>query len=200
MLSFDDITAVILAGGKSTRMGRDKALIPVAGRPLVSHTLEGLSRLFPRVLLSANRPADYAFLGLPIVTDLEPQWGALAGIHAGLLAAPTPWIFALAVDMPLVDPAVVRLVIERATPDAVAVIPHGLDYHQPLHALYGPKARDILAARAGQPYHIHDLASHSEVVHIAEDEVKRVSPELRCFLNANTPEELQVIEQIFRGR
>ncbi len=195
-----DVTAVVLTGGKSTRMGRDKAFVPIAGRPLVAYTLEGLEKVFTRILLSANEPELYKPFGLPVVEDLERGWGALAGVHAALHAAPTEWVFALAVDMPLVEPGVIRLVLESAEPGRAAVIPHGLGYHQPFHAAYGPRARAILDAHGDQPFHVHEFAKHPEVYHLPEEKVREVSPSMNCFLNANTPEELHEIATLLRGR
>lgn len=214
MIHPDDVTAVVLTGGKSTRMGRDKAFVPIAGKPLIGHVLDGLSGVFTRILLSANDPGPYAEFGLPVVADIEAEWGALAGIHAALLAAPTDWIFALAVDMPLVDPALIRAVLERAEPtpstadtapsppahSIAAVIPHGLGFHQPFHAAYGPRALHILKPFEGQPCHIHQLVSHPDVLHIPEEEMCRVSPDLHAFLNANTPRELEDIRTLLTQR
>lgn len=201
MIRPEDATALILTGGKSTRMGRDKALIPLEGKPVIEHVIEGLSGLFPRILLSANDRETYGRFGWPVVTDIEREWGALAGVHAGLLAATTEWVFVLAVDMPLVEPDIVRAVLARADAPHAGVIPHGLGYHQPFHAAYhARRALDILKPHEGEPFHVHRFAEHPAMLHIPEEDLRAVSPDLKAFLNANTPEELEAIRRILAGR
>jgi len=200
MIEPDNVTAVILTGGRSTRMGRNKALIPVGGKPLIAHAIDGLSAVFTRILLSANDPETYQPFGFPVVQDVEPEWGALAGVHAGLLVAPTEWIFALAVDMPLVEPAAIRAVLAHVAPNVAAVIPHGHGFHQPFHAAYGPESLNILREHKDQEYHVHDFAEDARVLHLSEEEMKAVSPSLECFLNANTPEDLEEIAVLLKRR
>ena len=99
-----DITGVMLAGGRATRWdGRDKGLIQVSGRPMVSHVLDALAPQVEQVIISANRNLDaYRAFGLPVVTDASRDFlGPLAGIASGLAAARTEWVAIVPCDSPL---------------------------------------------------------------------------------------------------
>ena len=95
-----DITGVILAGGKSSRFGSNKALAIVDGKPLIQHVADLISSLFAECLLVTNTPAEYEFLSLPMTHDRYRDSGPLAGIHAALLKIRTPRAFVVACDMP----------------------------------------------------------------------------------------------------
>jgi molybdopterin-guanine dinucleotide biosynthesis protein A len=112
------VTGVILAGGASSRMGSNKALLPYRGGVFVEAIFRQLRRLFPEVLLVTNSPEQYQFLPCRKVPDIFPGHGALAGIHAGLHHSYTDAIFVVACDMPYLNPALIR---------AVAAPPGGLN-------------------------------------------------------------------------
>ena len=95
-----DLAAVLLAGGKSRRMGCDKALLRLGGRPFALLLAERLQELTDQVLLSANEPSAYSFLGLPAVTDLYPGCGPMAGVHAALRHTARSMMLVLACDLP----------------------------------------------------------------------------------------------------
>ena len=103
-MSGRDITGVVLAGGRATRWdGRDKGLIEVSGRPMISHVLDALAPQVEQVIISANRNLDeYRAFGLPVVTDATRDFlGPLAGIASGLAAARTEWVAIVPCDSPL---------------------------------------------------------------------------------------------------
>ena len=130
---FPDVTGVILAGGQSQRMGRDKASLVLAGQTLVERIAAVLQPLFPALLIAGDRP-DLARTDLPCVVDLYPG-SALGGLHAALRRAQTPFIFAVACDMPLVREDLVRAIAERRG-DCDVVVPRLPGGFEPLFALY----------------------------------------------------------------
>jgi molybdopterin-guanine dinucleotide biosynthesis protein A len=94
-MNAEDITGVVLAGGRATRWdGRDKGLIQVSGQPMISHVLDALAPQVEQVIISANRNLNaYRAFGLPVVTDASRDFlGPLAGIASGLAAARTEWV------------------------------------------------------------------------------------------------------------
>ena len=95
--------AVVLAGGDSRRMGRDKALLPVQGRPMIALIVDQLKALFEEIVISANRPDDFGFLGLTVVPDLEPGQGPLRGIASSLPRMTHDLNFVTACDIPRID-------------------------------------------------------------------------------------------------
>ena len=96
-------TAVIQAGGRSSRMGRDKALVPLNGVPLIEYVLEGVQDLVDEVLITTNHSQGLRYLNLPLVADRHPGAGALHGLLTALEAAQHDHVLVLACDMPFVD-------------------------------------------------------------------------------------------------
>jgi len=140
--------ALILAGGDSRRMGRDKALLPVGGRPMIASIADQLKTLFEEIVISADRPGDYGFLGLPVVPDLEPGQGPLRGIASSLPRMTHDLNFVTACDIPRIDLSfVIRLIKMSAGFDLI--LPY-LDegHYEPLFAVYrksvAPEATRIL--------------------------------------------------------
>ena len=122
LLRPSDITALILAGGQSRRFGSDKALADVGGLSFVERVFGALEPLASRVLIATGpEPRPYP-VRAEIVTDLIPDGGPLAGLGAGLDAARTPWLLAVAVDMPHLTPEALAPLLEAASGDTDAVI------------------------------------------------------------------------------
>jgi len=182
-------TCGILAGGASSRMGENKALLPFKGRPLIQHQIEVLSPLFKEVIIGANDPAPYAAFNVRVVPDLLPERCALTGIHALLKAAQRPRVFAVACDMPFLNPALIeKLFAAPGEPDIV--VPESDRGIEPLHAFYGPRCIGAIeeSARRGS-WKVTDFYPivRVEKVRIVDGDwlVDGRSP----FLNANTPDE-----------
>lgn len=128
-----DVTGVLLAGGASRRMGRDKASLVINGEPLYSKALELLCRYFPNVIISGNRP-ELATESIPYLPDIFPG-SALGGIFTGLHSAKTEWVFVSACDMPNPDDRILELLLEHR--DGVdAVVPEVPKGYEPVFALY----------------------------------------------------------------
>ena len=133
------ITGVILAGGAGRRLGgADKGLVPFRGRPLIEWVLDALRPQVGALLISANRNLErYATYGVPVVTDREPGFqGPLAGIHAAMLAAPTPWIITLPCDGPYPAPDLAaRLALALSAQGAELAVASDGRRIQPVQAL-----------------------------------------------------------------
>ena len=128
-------TGYVLAGGQSTRMGRDKALLEFGGRPLIQSAVSLLKALTERVLILG--PAEkYGLLGLPVLPDMVPSRGPLSAIYTGLERSGTTVNLFLACDMPLMEETFLKLLVERA-PQADAVLMRQEDGSlEPLCAVY----------------------------------------------------------------
>lgn len=129
------ITGIILAGGKSRRMGTEKGLIEFRGKSLICYALEALQPLCSEILISANS-SFYNFLGYPVIPDEFPESGPMGGIYSCLKKSKNEFNFVLSCDMPLVDSAVVWAIKEHATNCDIAVPWHEDDYSEPLCAVY----------------------------------------------------------------
>jgi molybdenum cofactor guanylyltransferase len=185
-----DLSASILAGGKSTRMGTDKAFVQLNGRTLLEGALD-LARSVSADVRIVGDPAKFAALA-PVVEDLFPGCGPLGGIHAALRASSSDLNFMLAVDMPFVSISFLHDLIERAqNSSAIVTVPRSGRGFQPLCAVYRRAFADAAenALKQGR-YKIDALFASEYTQVITEDELKEkgFSPEI--FRNLNTPEEL----------
>lgn len=183
------VTGVILAGGLSTRMGSNKALLPYRGGRFVEAIYRQLGELCDELLLVTNTPEQYGFLPCRKVTDLYPGVGALAGLHAGLHHSATEHVFAVACDMPYLNGSVIaRMLSLRDCADVV--IPEGDKGQEPLHAVY---AKGCLApmedALQRGCRRIVSFFEQVSVCRMPRDEVAKLDPTFRCFENINTPAE-----------
>ena len=144
------ITAILLAGGRATRMGgQDKGLVELAGRPMIAHVLAALAPQVDQVLINANRNLDrYAGFGWPVVPDEDSGFlGPLAGLAAGLRAADTPLVLTVPCDCPLLAPDLAaRLYFALEREDAEIAVPFDGERLQPVFALAKAELADSLKA------------------------------------------------------
>jgi len=193
----DDVTGLILAGGRARRMGgSDKGLLTLAGVPMVEHVLRVLRPQVSDLLISANRnESHYAAFGCRVLGDSESGYlGPLAGMLSGMLAASTPWLVSAPCDSPL-PPAdlVVRLHAGLVATGARLAVAHDGDRLQPVFALLDVTLRDDLQAflASGERKIDRWYAKHA----CAEVDFSDV-PE--AFRNVNTPEDRHALEELLR--
>lgn len=192
------LTVVIQAGGASSRMGEDKALKPFLGRPLIQRVIERLSPLADEVIVTTNRPVDYAFLNLRLVADLKPGRGALGGLYTAIASASDPFVAVVACDMPFASPVFFegarRLIVQEGADVVVAKTEEG---YEPFHALYRRETclPAIEAAIAADQWKVISWFSQVKVRVLTPDEMKGFDPSGLCFWNLNTPEEFSEAER-----
>ena len=199
----EPISVLILAGGRSRRMGQDKVWLPLDGVPMIERVVGRVLPVAGEILFSANAPERFAALArtLPVpgrvVADLFPGAGPLAGLHAGLTAARHDLLLALAADMPFVNLALIQQMIGLAE-GFDAVVPQTLHPEtgelawEPLHALYRRSCAPAVAARlaAGERRvfcFLPDVRTRS----LRRPRSPRLDPDARSFFNVNTPEDWQ---------
>lgn len=190
---YPDVTGALVAGGRAARMGGAvKGLLRVEGQTIAARSLRLFDELFAGALVVANQPAPYAALGVPVVGDAIPGKGAPGGLHAALLAAPTPWVFAAACDMPFLSRAAIDLLAARrgAAPDAPAVVPRWQGRFEPLHALWSRACLPLLeAALLGGDPSLQALVRLVGAAVVEEEAWRSVDPDGLAFENVNTPED-----------
>ena len=201
------LTLAVQAGGESRRMGRSKATVPFLGRPLLERVVARLAPLAAEVLVTTNEPENLGFLsGLPcapkvrLVRDVLERRSSLGGLVTTFTEARCELVAVCACDMMFASADLFAYEARLLAGDAclaaaVPVLPEGFE---PFHAVYRRDAC-LAAARAsleaGQRSVRRALAS-VPVREVTPAEVERLSPQLRCFTNANTPEELAACEQL----
>lgn len=191
------VTGVILAGGKSRRMGRDKAFLPFGQGLLVERVIEVIQQVTDDVILITNTPEQYERFALPMFADVIPEAGSLGGIYTGLVCAKTPYSLCLACDMPFMKPTFLRFLCRMAA-KADVVVPRIADDFQPLCAVYSQVCRDPILHKieAGQ-LKITGFFDQVRVHVIDGDLLTRHDPHDVMFFNANTPEEYTKAQHIF---
>jgi molybdopterin-guanine dinucleotide biosynthesis protein A len=185
------VIGVILAGGESRRMGRDKAFLPFGDRTLIEMVAARLRKACDDVLVVARDPAPFQTIGLRAVADALPERRSLVGIYTGLLHAAGP-AFVCGCDMPFLCPPLIRYMGGCAA-SADVVIPRLKDY-EPLHAVYTPACleaiRHVLAAGGRNA----DILSEVRAQILEEADLRRFDRTLRSFVNVNTPDEYAALD------
>jgi molybdopterin-guanine dinucleotide biosynthesis protein A len=186
-----DITGVILAGGRSSRFGSNKALALLHGKPLIQHVMDTVTSIFDDCLLVTNAPEQYDFLNIPMIRDQYQDSGPLAGIHAALSHTGKAWIFVVGCDMPAVTPDLVSFLCSRVHEDYDAVIPWLETGAEPLCGLYHKSA----LARIGQYLQsgraqVKEILENLAVRKIKEQELLQVTGDLQVFYNVNREQDL----------
>jgi molybdopterin-guanine dinucleotide biosynthesis protein A len=191
----DDVTAVILAGGKSRRMGREKLFLDVGGQPLFERVLYPLQMLFDQVLVIANAPQSFEDYRLPVFGDIYPG-SALGGLYTGIARAATPWVFVCAADMPFVNASLIRYLLTQ-TENCDIVVPVSEQGMEPLCACYSKRCLSDMeqALQRGQ-YKIIDAWEHLRVCEVAMTELKHLPAIETAFINLNREEDVHYSNQL----
>ena len=189
------ITGVILAGGKSSRMGQNKALMSLGGKRLVHRVVEVMRSVFDDLLMVTNTPDVYADLGIPMAPDVWPDKGSLGGVYSAIYRVATPYCLAVACDMPFLQAAGLRyLITQMANYDVV--VPDVLGELQTLHAIYSKACLQPIERRLEtNRLRIVGFFPDVRVRTVTASELEPYDPELLAFQNLNTPEEFQAAEQ-----
>lgn len=186
-----NVTGVILAGGRSSRYGRNKALVELDHVPLIERVLRVMTSIFDDVVLITNTPDEYDYLKIPMFPDMIKGLGPLGGIYTGLKVLSKPSAFFVACDMPFLNPILIRHMLAVKEGYDV-VVPRICGKIEALHGLYSRRCLSSIERQlASGSYQILRFFSAVTVRFVDEDEVRRWDPDLRSFLNINTPEELR---------
>jgi molybdopterin-guanine dinucleotide biosynthesis protein A len=190
-----EVSGVVVCGGQSRRMGRDKARLEVAGETLLARVVRELSSVVGEVVLACGPEERYADLGLPLALDGVEHGGPLAGIVAGLEAVRAPRALVVACDMPRLDARLLSALVARAEDEALDVCflegPGGIE---PLCAVYGrrclPAMRAALAAGRRQVRAFLGEEKGLAVGRLLESELDEALRRSEPATNLNTPEDL----------
>jgi molybdopterin-guanine dinucleotide biosynthesis protein A len=189
-LMIEDCTAIIMAGGESSRMGQDKANLLLGKQTMLQTVCDTMRLIFPQVIISVHnlRPE----MDSPQICDYPSHSGPLAGLFAGLVKADTPWIFAMACDMPFITPQIIEC-LSRYRERVEAVVPMVHGYPQPLSAFYAKSClhvvREILD---GDGRHsLRAVLDRLNVRYVNENEMQEADPALRSFFDLDTPQDME---------
>ena len=186
-------TIAISAGGKSSRMGTDKAFVNILGKPLIEHMIERVADVGQEeTILITNRLADYAHLTLPMYKDVLPDKGSLGGIYTALSASASLYTLVIACDLPFVSPALLRYMLDLCAGDVFDVIvPRTAGYPEGLHAIYSQACLVPIRARLdADQLKVTGFYPQVRVRYLDEAETQPIDPLGLSFFNVNTPEDL----------
>ncbi len=198
------ITAALLAGGRSSRMGTDKASLQLDGTPVLSSLVTRLGPLCEGGVMVIGR-AEQALPELPaacrVEEDLISDCGALGGLHTALIKADTPWIFAAACDMPLLSARLVEWMRDRPPEGAQVIVPIRDGFLEPLHAFYSLSCLEhVEHALAAGKRRMNSWLDSVRVERIPEESWRAVHPSGHSFLNVNRPQDLERVTELAASR
>lgn len=189
------LTGIILSGGKSVRMGMDKAFIKVDGIPIIQRTYDMFSKLFQEIIIVTNHKELYSTFQAKIVNDLITDRGALGGLYTGLFYSSFPYSFCVACDMPFLKESIIRFLLQQVD-GFDAIIPKTADGLQPLHAIYSKNCIGPIKKLIDQGgYKIIDFYPLIKIKIIEENEFIALDKNRESFINVNTPGELDHLQQ-----
>lgn len=204
-------TGIILAGGHSSRMGTNKAVLPLGGLSVIERIVGELQKAAGHIVISSGQSSAYAGLGLPLLPDIYPGCGPLAGIHAGLAASPHRWSLVVSCDMPFVNAPLFRFLAEQVRQHEEqgsdpcgeildALVPRIGGRPQPLLAMYNRSVLCGLERTLGEGrLKANQWVSGLKARYIGEQvlsEASGLSAELAAF-NMNRPEDYQAAQRLY---
>ena len=206
-----EIDAFILIGGKSSRLGRDKAFVEIGGTTLAQRALDTVreSGIASKTTFIAGSETQFAIeaitLDAPFIFDLIEGRGPLGGLHAALSYAQTPWIFVLACDYPFVSPELIALLAGQIPENNGAIIPEQPDGRlQPLCAFYKVQAArpvvDEIIDRPRVPPPMREIVNSLNPRIVKRDEYSHLAGSDHFFSNLNTPDDMNEIEKLLWPR
>jgi len=182
---------VILAGGQSSRMGANKALLEFGGEPLIGRVAQQFTTWFEQVVVVTNTPDPYTFLNLPMTSDRIPGLGPLGGLEAGLTASRFEHAFFAACDMPFLNEGLIRYLVTQA-PGYDIVVPRIGDEYEPMHAIYARSCLPVITANLNERrLKLLRIFDTVRVRTVETPEVTAFGAPERLFFNCNTPEDLE---------
>ena len=211
------VTGIILAGGKSRRMGQDKALLQLGKDSLIEHVIRRMRRVTDELLLITNAPAEYAHLGLPMHRDIIPDAGALGGIYTGLTHALHDVVVCVACDSPFLQPKLLSYLISvLGEYDAVMPCTYSRNKDigvtnpshsthqmtlQTLCAVYAKRCLPIIEQMLNEPdLRVHALRERANILTLAPEIWKTYDSEGRSFFNVNTLEDFEKAQTMVKQR
>lgn len=194
------VSVAILAGGRSRRMGQDKALLPIGGRSVIEWVLDRVVPLSDDVTIITDVPGKYRHLDYRMIGDIFPGKGSLGGIYTAVHAAQYLHCVVVACDMPLLNTDLLRYLAELA-PGFDVVVPRIEEFPETMHAVYGKRCLEPIKSRLlADQLKIIGFFEDVRVRYVERNDVSRFDPTFRSFININTPADLEHVQRMERGK
>jgi molybdopterin-guanine dinucleotide biosynthesis protein A len=193
------ITIVLQAGGKSSRMGKDKALLPFLGIPLIKRLRDRFLDVGDELVVISNNFSSYQDLNVPLYKDIIPDRGALGGLFTGLSIAKNPLVGLIAADLPFASPELLVNLFEKLQiSGADGVIPNSDNGLEPLHAVYRRETSLPLVKKAIDQdlWRMNAWFDQADILILSPEETRNLSAFKYTFMNLNTAEDFQRAEDL----
>ncbi|KUO53383.1 MAG: hypothetical protein APF76_09075 [Desulfitibacter sp. BRH_c19] len=188
-------SAIILAGGKSSRMKINKALLPIKDKTFIEEIAEQLKDSFDEIIVITNTPEQYEFLPFEKYPDIVKNKGPLSGIHSGLTHARNKYSFVTACDMPFIDGTVARNLCDM-TSDYDGVVPKNGEFLQPLFAVYSKNCIPYIEKCLNdEQYKIIAFYPYAKILYPKWSNLLSEEKATKNFFNINTPEDLKTFRK-----
>jgi len=196
-----EMTGIILAGGKNSRIKRKKAFIQLPGGfSIIENTVAIFKRIFSEVIIITNQPERYEKFRVRTVSDLIQGKGPLGGIFTGLCFSRNEHNFFVACDMPWINPSLIKYILKKPK-DYQVVIPQPKGKSEPLFARYSKSCLPVVFSHLQKErLKIRDIFKDLEVLKISPGEIKRFDPKGHSFLNINTEKDLKRVLKILSSQ
>ncbi|MBZ0306775.1 MAG: molybdenum cofactor guanylyltransferase [Anaerolineae bacterium] len=187
------VSAAILAGGQSRRMGTDKSLVLLDGKPLIRHVIDRLEPLAIPMIIITNQPEKYVQFALPLFKDVIPDRGSLGGLYSAVSYSQTDYILCVACDMPFLNTDLLHfLIAQRQGHDAI--VPRIGERTEGLHAVYQKNCLPFMQRQVEQQrLKIAECLAQLNVKWVDEPTMYPFDPQMKSFVNLNSPNELHQI-------
>ena len=193
-------SVAILAGGKSRRMGQNKALMNLDGMPVLQWELNAVTDATDDLFLVANFPEPYKSFNIAVKPDLTPGKAALGGIYSALAYAKYNWVLLLACDMPLLNPAIIAF-LARQRQQTDVVIPLVGKHPETLHAFYHKRCLPPIQKRiAANRLKVVGFFDEVRVRYVNKMALQAVVPNFDYLINLNTPAEFRRVEDLVKKK
>ncbi len=184
-----EISAIVLAGGGSTRMGQNKALLKLGKKTMIERVVDSLRPVFKDIILVTNHPEDYPMMeGVEFVKDKKnhKRKNSLVGVYSGLLSIQNSRAFVVPCDMPFLNQGLIRHMIKQVGDEDI-LVPYTGGHYQPLHAIYATTCIKAMEEALGeQDYRLTAFLKRVNTRTIGDETINMFSSDLKCFLNINT--------------
>ncbi len=190
----NDVTGIILAGGKNRRMGTHKAFLRIGEKTIIEEIFAKFKGTFKEIIIVANETERFDFLGVKVVADIIPLKGPLGGIHAGLLSSNSLYNFIVACDMPFINQSLVWSMLEEMSGYDVTIAEYdgGL---QPLCAIYSKNCIEPIRKQLSKDnLKVTDFFKDVKVKTIPQEEIVKFDPQGASFENINTPKDCRKLK------
>ncbi len=184
-----NISGVLMAGGESTRMRKDKGLVSFKGKPMAQYGIELLKQHFKDCIVNTNNPA-YSIFDLPLINDIHHPIGPLGGLHTALACIDCEYIFLMGCDLPNLNSDIIKYLLLNLNNEDIVLPFHSPNQLEPFCGLYSkrllPSVEQMILKHN---YKMHDLITSANTRYVNVDDLLNENPDM--FLNVNTPSQLE---------